>query len=1082
MNIKRIIPACLSLLALGLASCVDTNTSTEEPKHTHTFASEWSKDSNGHWHACTGEGCEVVSGNEEHHGGSATCTTKAVCEDCGESYGELLAHTYDQKVVKDTYLKSAATHSAKATYFYSCTCGEKGTETFEVGETVAHSKAESWSSDANNHWKACTAEGCEDIKLDSEAHKLVEKVDAAFLKSEATHSAKAVYYKSCETCGYKSTETFENGEVVAHTPSAEWTTNETNHWHTCTTTGCESVKLDDAAHNYDQKVMTETYKASAATCTANETYYFSCVCGVKGTTTFEKEETMLQHDYNTAEFEADGTNHWHKCNDCTATTTPEQHTIVEEGNVEKCSVCGYVAHTHVWAEELTKGETTHWYACTVNNCLEKKDEEAHTYEAQGTTVKQQQSCTSPELIAMTCDCGAEHETETWQTKPALGHDESGKWLTDTTNENHYKICGNQNCGAEILKGAHEEETAATCHSLAVCGVCNKQYGTMKDHTFGQEFVTNEFGHWHECSAAECDEKSGYANHTFNPKDNKCTGCGEVLTPTYATKTIAELAALTAKETTVYKVTGVVNGIYGPEYGNFYLIDPETGAEILVYGLAGIDKDLMKCKISNTGLITSDYSSSGKNFEATGVKDGDKITILATVGYYSNKSQLIAVLYENHGKYEGAAKTLSCSFDESRGSVVLSPTTANIGDTITVTVTPSGDYIVGSVKVYNGSDAKNYSSLGTVLAETAPGVYTFTADLLNNIEVVFSAGPAVISTKSITELSKLTSKDNTVVEVVGLVYGTYNTQYGNLYLVDLENGNKILVYGLANADALTMTDSGEGYFTGEFSNNKSFASLNVKDGDVIKVNAIVAVYNNAVQLNAVFVEKLDTWESGDFEVTANATDNGTVVPSVETAKYGETVTLTLTPAEGYKVGSVKVNQGDFGTLNLEAVEGVYSFDAKFVNEVTVNFVDENQENVPVEKTVTLLIADYADDNSWENSVKYPTINIDSVVSVTATGGGNTGKYYTSGEQWRTYQSESPSVTFNVVAGYELVSVKITYATKNTGILIYGDNQISSGSVVTVSGSSAVFNVGNTNTETTNGQVNITKIEVVYKTAE
>lgn len=520
MNIKRIIPACLSLLALGLASCVDTNTSTEEPKHMHTFASEWSKDSNGHWHACTGEGCEVVSGNEEHHGGSATCTTKAVCEDCGESYGELLAHTYDQKVVKDTYLKSAATHSAKASYFYSCTCGEKGTETFEVGETVAHSKAESWSSDANNHWKACTAEGCEDIKLDSEAHKLVEKVDAAFLKSEATHSAKAVYYKSCETCGYKSTETFENGEVVAHTPSAKWTTNETNHWHTCTTTGCESVKLDDAAHNYDQKVMTETYKASAATCTANETYYFSCVCGVKGTTTFEKEETMLQHDYNTEKFESDGTNHWHKCNDCTATSTPEQHTIVEEGNVEKCSVCGYVAHTHVWAEELTKGETTHWYACTVNNCLEKKDEEAHTYEAQGTTVKQQQSCTSPELIAKTCDCGAEHETETWESKPALGHtydqevanqDTLATAATCTEAATYYKTCS---CGAEgtetFVSGSAKGHDAATVYSAdennhwRECTVCGEDLDKTT-HVYDQNEVNSDT----LASAATCTEAAQY---------------------------------------------------------------------------------------------------------------------------------------------------------------------------------------------------------------------------------------------------------------------------------------------------------------------------------------------------------------------------------------------------------------------------------------------------------------------------------------------------------------------------------------------------------------------------------------------
>lgn len=862
MNFKKFIPFCLTVLALGLASCGDdTTSSTGEQAHQHTYATEWSKDSTHHWHPCTGTDCGVYKDRAAHHGGEATCTTAAVCEDCGESYGSLKAHTFDQEVADAKYLKAEATHAAKATYFKSCTCGEKGTETFEHGTTVEHTKAESWSKDATNHWKGCTA------------------------------------------------------------------------------TGCENIKLDSAAHVYDQEVVHADYLKDAATCLADAVYFKSCVCGAKGETTFTAANSKLAHDYDLTTYglkTSEGHAHVCKTEGCNAHDTVVAHSTTEG----TCEACGYVSHTHVWQETLTVGTDTHWIKC--NSCDEKKPESevAHTYENQGTTVTQNKDCELPELTKKTCDCGAEHASETWESAPAEGHDETGAWVNG--GETHYKVCGKTDCGKHILVANHVEGTAATCHSLAICSVCEFTYGQMKTHTFGQDFVTNEFGHWHVCSADDCEETSGYANHTFNPKDNKCLGCNETLTPTYATKTIAELAALTAKESTVYKVTGVVNGIYGPEYGNFYLIDPETGAEILVYGLAGMDKDLMKCTISNTGKVTSDYSSSGKNFEATGVKDGDKITILATVGAYNNKSQLIAVLQENHGTYEGAAKTLTTSFDESRGSVVLSTTTANIGDTVTVTVTPTGDYVVASVKVYNGCDAKNYGRTGTTLNETAPGVYTFTADLLNNVEVVFSAGPATISTKSITELSKLTAKDNTVVEVIGVVQGTYNTQFGNLYLLDLENGNKILVYGLANKDALTMTDSGEGYFTGTYNNNKTFSSLGVKDGDVIKVNAIVDVYNGAAQLNAVLVEKLSTWESGDFDVTVNATENGSVVPSVETAKYGETVTLTVTPAEGYKVLKVLVNKGLFGTSEVTANDGVYSFNAGFKNEITVTFVSENEE--------------------------------------------------------------------------------------------------------------------------------------------
>ncbi len=45
-------------------------------------------------------------------------------------------HVFDQKSTIDTYLASAATQDAPATYYFSCTCGEKGTETFENGNKL----------------------------------------------------------------------------------------------------------------------------------------------------------------------------------------------------------------------------------------------------------------------------------------------------------------------------------------------------------------------------------------------------------------------------------------------------------------------------------------------------------------------------------------------------------------------------------------------------------------------------------------------------------------------------------------------------------------------------------------------------------------------------------------------------------------------------------------------------------------------------------------------------------------------------------------------------------------------------------
>ena len=120
-----------------------------------------------------------------HTGGTATCTDKAVCSVCGMEYGELAEHVYDKQVAIAEYLASAATCTQKATYYYSCVCGEKDTETFEYGELAPHVFDQ----------KVATAE---------------------YLASEATCTHKATYYYSC-VCGEKGTETFEHGELAEHT-------------------------------------------------------------------------------------------------------------------------------------------------------------------------------------------------------------------------------------------------------------------------------------------------------------------------------------------------------------------------------------------------------------------------------------------------------------------------------------------------------------------------------------------------------------------------------------------------------------------------------------------------------------------------------------------------------------------------------------------------------------------------------------------------------------------------------------------------------------------------------------------------
>ena len=121
------------------------------------------------------------------------------------------------------------------------------------------------------------------------------------------------------------------------------------------------------------------------------------------------------------------------------------------------------------------------------------------------------------------------------------------------------------------------------------------------------------------------------------------------------------------------------------------------------------------------------------------------------------------------------------------------------------------------------------------------------------------------------------------------------------------------------------------------------------------------------------------------------------------------------------------------------------------------------------------------NGWANESKHTSLEIDDAVMVTLaskTSTGNTGKYYTSGNDWRLYQTEDAKIKIAVSDGYTIVSVKITYNISNSGTLKFNGSNVASKTVVDVNAQSIEFSVGNTGTKT-NGQVRITAIEVIYK---
>ena len=76
-------------------TCTECGATKTEPIDAtgHSWKSDWTSDATHHWHECANENCDVTDnagkkGYAEHSGGTATCTEKAVCTHCGQSYGE----------------------------------------------------------------------------------------------------------------------------------------------------------------------------------------------------------------------------------------------------------------------------------------------------------------------------------------------------------------------------------------------------------------------------------------------------------------------------------------------------------------------------------------------------------------------------------------------------------------------------------------------------------------------------------------------------------------------------------------------------------------------------------------------------------------------------------------------------------------------------------------------------------------------------------------------------------------------------------------------------------------------------------
>lgn len=103
----------------------------------HDAKDEWKNDATHHWHECSSKNCDKQLDKEEHKTTGAWLTNQTHhwkdCDDCGFDL-DIAQHNFSEEVATETYFKGESANVV--TFYKSCICGVKGTDTFTVDKTV----------------------------------------------------------------------------------------------------------------------------------------------------------------------------------------------------------------------------------------------------------------------------------------------------------------------------------------------------------------------------------------------------------------------------------------------------------------------------------------------------------------------------------------------------------------------------------------------------------------------------------------------------------------------------------------------------------------------------------------------------------------------------------------------------------------------------------------------------------------------------------------------------------------------------------------------------------------------------------
>lgn len=412
---------------------------------------------------------------------------------------------------------------------------------------------------------------------------------------------------------------------------------------------------------------------------------------------------------------------------------------------------------------------------------------------------------------------------------------TGKWLdveaNVTTNTKYKTTAGSWKTGNEVVFGGlilGDERTSA--YNTPVVA-------TLKDNKFtvvkGDKMSIHSDGT--VATTVTMDALTAVEAYGYDHDEDETT----VVTENNVVKSnIAEVVAKSAKDDTkLYYVTGVVKDIYDEAHGNIHLLDKTTGQSMIVYGT----------------YLTNEYSFDGTKFsfqqsDSTPITKeyiGKEITVAGTLGLYGGAGQIANgfVLDAKADKYND---DLTVSYDNNKGTVVLSKENPQLGDEVTITATPKEGYRLSKVTLKTIDDVE--SDITSTLK--------FTAGLKDTITVEFVSDSAPVATvHEVVFNSKNNSKGNS-----SYTDSWTNTTDGVTYNISNANNNNNGWSYIKTGINCTITTAAP------FANAISSTTISI-DAITVKNVTSIKLY---VSTDSTFTKDVQTFEiekkKGDIQTT------------------------------------------------------------------------------------------------------------------------------------------------------------------------------------------------------------------------